>query len=78
MAIGDVVAQKQGASSFQEAIEAMDQQNAVSADKTTPTHVGSKVALTFGGQRHVFTTQTLMLYGILLADALLIYIAMRV
>lgn len=47
--------------------------DALNADALT---AQPSVAFTVGGTRYVLDTQTLILYGVILADALLLYIAL--
>lgn len=84
MAIGDVVAQKNGASSLSDLTDAMENSD-MAEDATDAASSASvsgvenpRVTFTVGESEYTLTTQTLLLYGIVIADALLLYIALRV
>lgn len=77
MAIGDVVAQKSGASSLQEAIEQMEQAQSA-AEERTDASGSTSVMLRLGGSEVNVSFERILVYGIVLADLLLMYIALRV
>lgn len=83
MAVGDVIAQKNGASSMEELTTALKNSEAASsADEAASTATVANIespTLTFraNGTEYTLSTQTLILYGVALADILLLYIATR-
>jgi hypothetical protein len=75
MGIGDVIEQKEGslASVANSATEATSTDTGGANGATGP-----NIRLMANGTEYRFSTQTLILYGVAVADLLLLYIALRV
>lgn len=80
MALGDVVAQKAGASSFDALADQLDESGSNDSDSsaTVENLTAPRLTVTANGTEYTLTTQTLILYGIALADVLLLYLVWTV
>lgn len=73
MGIADVIEQQHGG-----ALASVADSADASNTKPEGAQYGPSVTFTVGETEHVLTTQTLILYGVIAADLLLLYIALRV
>lgn len=80
MALGDVVAQKAGESSFDALADQLDESGATDAasSATVENPTAPRLTFTANGAEYTLTTQTLILYGIALADVLLLCLVWKV